>query len=83
MPANEYEVVSQSDDEIVVRDAATGHLFTFTVRSDVLNNRLLSRARFVASDRSDVRAEDIVVFVWAYAQRVMLKAGKIDQVIVG
>lgn len=82
MSSAKYEIVSQADDEIAVRDTATGHVFTFTVKPSRLVGRLLSEAKYVTSENSKVRPEDVVRFVWNFAQMQMKQEGKIDRVIV-
>ena len=66
----------------IARDTATGHVFTFTVKPSRLVGRLLSEAKYVTSENSKVRPEDVVRFVWNFAQMQMKQEGKIDRVIV-
>ena len=80
--ANEtFEVMSSTDQSIIVRDRETGHVFIFEVHA-ASAERLLDRGTVIDGKQFDIRSEALAKRVWNYAQMQMHQAGRIDRVLI-
>lgn len=76
-----FEVMSSTDQSIIIRDPEFGHVFTFKV-DDTSGERLLGRGTVIDGNQFDIRSEAEAKRVWNYAQMQMHQADKIDRVLI-